>query len=92
MTPCYGRTVMQRTGQIKTRDQAGLVRCPQITTYARAMCEAVPSYEDQCYAYVDQYSPIVFGMALSYLQVMDDDKRIDPTHNLPCSVMQQTGK
>jgi len=40
----------------------------QLTDYAKATCGAFPSYEASCDQAVDQYAPLAFGMALTYLQ------------------------
>jgi hypothetical protein len=40
----------------------------QLVEYAKQACQLIQSLSVQCQADVDQYAPMVFGMALAYLQ------------------------
>lgn len=40
----------------------------EIFDFAKQGCEAFDDYKDMCVEYVDQYGPLVIGMAISYLQ------------------------
>lgn len=40
----------------------------QVVDYAKQACSVFPSFQATCEADVDQYAPMVFGMALAYLQ------------------------
>jgi hypothetical protein len=40
----------------------------QMVDYAKQACSVFPSFQASCEADVDQYAPMVFGMALAYLQ------------------------
>jgi hypothetical protein len=40
----------------------------QLVDYAKQACTLIQSLSTQCQADVDQYAPMVFGMALAYLQ------------------------
>lgn len=40
----------------------------QLVDYAKQACGLIATLAEQCRADVDQYSPMVFGMVLAYLQ------------------------
>jgi hypothetical protein len=60
------------TCKVVVQEMRSLVANPelqaQVVDYAKQACSVFPSYQATCEADVDQYAPMVFGMALAYLQ------------------------
>lgn len=58
--------------QVVVQEMRQLVANPelqaQIIDFAKQACSVFPSFQPTCEADVDQYAPMVFGMALAYLQ------------------------
>lgn len=58
--------------QVVVQEMHSLVANPElqaeVVDYAKQACSVFPSFQATCEADVDQYAPMVFGMALAYLQ------------------------
>jgi hypothetical protein len=61
---CFAQVVVMEIHQVLANPDIQT----QLVTYAKEACNLIQSLSAQCKADVDQYAPMVFGMALAYLQ------------------------